>query len=784
MEIIQEQEALAILAELNVRNMLVPIIGAGFSGGAKASNGQVPMCDELKEIMVTKIIANSQILNKEDLKNMSFEETSELFLDEKIVPIEVRQEVFEKYFTNVNLPDYKKEFLQLWNYIYTINIDDAIERATNYTVIHPYTSLRDNFGNILKKNSYVLKLHGDANREILVSGNQNIVFKSSQYISCMNSEYNAQLIKSIKSDYEQKNIIFIGCSLNKEPDLQSIYESTCANIVNRKIFYLSNTIPDKIKEIKLRRYGITTIVLVNNYNAFIKNLKDAIILCKESCEDELYKYINPKIEKIKERDSILEILSYGKSIFNTKNNSFEIPTCFVMRNILNGIIEEINKIGIVVIKGRRLSGKTMLLASLIQRMPSMHSVYFPSDVQVDEFTVKNMLINRNNTLFIFDSNSYSPETYQIILSCISECKMRENCIVIASSTNEDNLIYKTGASSFNLPNILDNIELEELNNKVDKYAFVHRSNGDSSLDYSFKIMKQFDKELKIANFKIESMSIKQKIILYMLAVFDKLYYHEAIQLDIQINDIKSFTKEYPVLFEISNCEPSESKGKSVYKLVHNSKVLLFELIYNMKINDIAEVIQRIVKKLYLIDREQYKAVMMFDTLNQLLSRDGAASHIEYIYNKLENDLCHEPHFWLQRAKSIYRLFKTDEKKLEIARQYATKSYEDSEKHSSLKMKSMFTLSLICGLLFNLEKDIKKKDELMFFSIKYAYRSLFSNDYIFDSIRNEIFTLRSNNSSFYKMLLNICNICIHNHPQNIEMSCMATKLKHNLINIKR
>lgn len=203
----------------------------------------------------------------------------------------------------------------------------------------------------------------------------------------------------------------------------------------------------------------------------------------------------------------------------------------------------------------------------------------------------------------------------------------------------------------------------------------------------------------------------------------------------------------------------------------------------MEKEDIANIIQNIVRNLYLSDQEQYKTAIMFDTLNQLFSREGAASHIEYVYGKLEKDLCHEPHFWLQRAKSIYRLFKTDEKKLEIARQYAIKAYEDAKQNSNIKAKSLFTLSLIYGLLYILEKDIIKKEELLITAIKSAYNSLFMYDFIFTSIGNEIFTLRSKNSSFYKMLSDMCDTCINNYSRNIEIIKIAVKLKDKLNTIK-
>ena len=784
MNYINSADAIPILTKLNDRNMLIPIIGSGFSGGAKSLHGHAPMVDELKKIMKNKILDNYKLCSEEELQNLSFVEISELFLDEKIVPLTERLSIFEKYFTNVNLPDYKKTFLRLWQYIYTINIDDGIERATNFTVIHPYSSLRENFGSISKIKSYVLKLHGDVNHELLINSDENIVFKPAQYISSMSNENNRQLIKSIRSDYQQKNIIFIGCSLDYEPDLQSIYDSISSDYSTREIFYLSKNRLSPIKESKLRTYGVNKIILTNNYNAFIKDLSDSILMNKQKTELVSYKYISPKIQDIENKNDILNIFSYGQPVFNIKNKCFEIPSCTAIRSLINNIIEYLNNVGIVIIKGRRLSGKTVLLSSIIRRVPSLEVIYFPSDTQVDETIVKNLFTEKTNTLFVFDSNSYSPQIYHILISYHEELLNKGNRILIATNTNEDNLIYRLNAASFLLQNTFNELELDDFNKKVDRLAFIHRTLTESSLDYSARIMKQFNKELKIVRYDISSMSIKQKTILYMLAVFDRLYFHEVTFLDLKTDDIIKFVDEYPILFEIVDCDPSESNNKSVKKLVHNSKFLLFNLILKMEKEDVSHIIQNIVRNLYLFDQEQYKAAIMFDTLNQLFSREGAASHIEYVYGNLEQDLCHEPHFWLQRAKSIYRLFKKDAKKLEIARQYAIKAYEDAKQNSNIKAKSLFTLSLICGLLYNLEVDKSKKENLLFSTIQNAYTALFMYDFIFTSIGNEIFTLRSKNSSFYTMLSDMCDICIENHTRELEITSAAVKLKHKLHNIKQ
>lgn len=382
MKTLSKKEGIEFLLKQNKQRKVVPIIGAGFTGGEKSFNGYVPMGNKLKEIMLDAIITNcddSSLIS--DIADISFDELSEYFLDERIIPLDKRLKIFKDYFTDVSLPLYKINFLKIWNYIYTLNIDDAIEKNANFKKIVPYSSIRDEQVNIVKAHNYVLKLHGDAEHEILRNCNENIIFSFTQYIASLRSKSNYSLLKSIQSDYKQKNIIFIGCSLKKEPDLLQLYKEVENDIYATSIIYLCCDEPNDKDKRQLKRYGINTILLVDNYDAFYKDIYTEYTKKRSTEELDSFKFKNPSIEIIRSKKEILNIFGFGREIFDIKTSRFCVPSCVTERGVLDEIFVELKSNDFILIKGRRLSGKTTLLHFIIKSMPSYNIIFFLLDIE-------------------------------------------------------------------------------------------------------------------------------------------------------------------------------------------------------------------------------------------------------------------------------------------------------------------------------------------------------------------------------------------------------------------
>lgn len=767
MEIFDQNEGIKIIVNSIRDNRIVPIIGAGFTAGCDACDGKVFNGRTMQDEMIKCIKMYSKTYSGSNIEIFPFKKLSEIFFDEEEVPSSISLKILKDHFTEVTLPQYKINFLNCWRYIYTINIDDAIENA-GFSPVTSYTNLRNESINIVKKNNYVLKLHGDAKHEILYKIDNNIVFSSDQYISSLLQKSNAQIINSIRSDYKQKNILFIGCSLEDEPDLKYIYDDTKNDISKTSyILQVRRNEPDKIDLKNITRHGVNSIIIVENYDAFYKEVYNEFNRHKNITIASEYKYKNPKTDILKDKKNILRDISRGRNPFDEKEGLFKIPSTCIERTVTTlNILREIDSNHFFIIQGSRFSGKTYIINDIIQHTPMYDKYFFPSNISFDESIVEGILNNTENSLLIFDSNSITPEIYKILLEKKELILQRKNKIFVASNTNEDFLISKLKAKHYYINRYFDSNELDIFNEKANKLAFLQRKDIYSNLEYSYLLLQQNNMDMKCVPRNISEFTQNEQTIIFMLCVFDKVYLHEALSMGILRTELKTFVQQYPILFEMIDCDPEEAHGKSVEKIIHNSKSILLHLIKKMPQSNVLASIKKVIVNLYNYDKEQYKSVMMFDTLNQLFGQqDGAGYLIEYIYEGLEEELYNEQHFWLQRAKSIYRLFRNNKNKLLIAATYAQKAVADSRPYSNLCLKAKFSTALIYCMLYNIEKNVQLKIEYQIKSIEILHDVLVPNDYDYIpySVHSDIFTFRRHNESAYDNIMSICDSFIT--PEN-------------------
>ena len=152
---------------------------------------------------------------------------------------------------------------------------------------------------------------------------------------------------------------------------------------------------------------------------------------------------------------------------------------------------------------------------------------------------------------------------------------------------------------------------------------------------------------------------------YLLCVVPcKLYF---MALEITLSEVSDFKKHFPVIIEEIPVDVNEKSNYSVTKLVHNSKLVIMKLLDGIDKEDILKCIVYIVEAVK-NDRVRYRIyidIILFDTLNQLFGgKNGAGNLIFEVYERLEDFLSDSMHYWLQRAKSIYRLKANDIKKLD------------------------------------------------------------------------------------------------------------------------
>lgn len=719
------------LARMAYNKSLIPFFGAGFSICATAANGVVPDGQQAREMMA-KIIKESggSVSSGDDF----FDVSTKFF---RKAPEPQRKKFFEDNFTKVRLSRELGDFLSLdWPYAYTINVDDGIENSSDFKEVLPYHNLtKPKHGRKL-----LYKLHGDANHEYLQNdAGENIVFSTAQYLSAINSNENADFRNNILSDYSNSNILFIGCSLQNEMDLKTYFaESQKFTDLRSDIMrvQLRNSKADEDTADRLLDHGITHILLVDRFSEFYPAFIRAYKEYEASVKKTVYQYFNPSVNYVsdlskdlnEEKKCSLELIKKG-TIFNKSNNSFTKSGLHVSREMASKIIDSLDEYTLITVQGRRFSGKTNLFLTICERVSTRDRYFFPSDFTPDVEIVKSIIINRTNGLLLFDSNSVSPELYNYLSESEEVLRRNNHRLVLAINSSDNHMPTKLKTLSFLLPSTFENYALNQQKLAADRYGIPRRYKKESNADYLFDLAKR--KTISVDDLRVNAsdFSLNFTALLLLLAVEDKVYISDSIAMGITNRELSAFiTRMKNTSFqvvEIVPCEREEANMHCSQKVVHNSKLALLDALDTISDDQITGTIKQIISRL-INDRNRKRLrinIIMFDTLNQLFgSRPNRAKIMGRIYEELTEVLSNDLHYWLQRAKYLYRN-NTSKEALDTAYSYATKVHKDG--WPEISHKAALTLSLIC---FDLSDSVDTTNSYMLEGVEKAYEAVFSGNY--------------------------------------------------------
>ena len=194
---------------------LIPVLGAGFTKGERTAKGRVPDSDKFREIMLEEISKSATTDEMLSIQAGKFHEIAELFMNVDFVSIGTRKKIIQKCFLETDLSEPKKVFLSAdWPYIYTLNVDDAIERNTRFRdTVLPYKNISAH----ARELNCVFKVHGDAKYEFMYDEQRSIIFSTDSYVQSLIE--NQSMLRSIRTDLVEFNTLFLGCSLDNEIDL-------------------------------------------------------------------------------------------------------------------------------------------------------------------------------------------------------------------------------------------------------------------------------------------------------------------------------------------------------------------------------------------------------------------------------------------------------------------------------------------------------------------------------------------------------------------------------------
>ncbi|MGM0642045.1 MAG: SIR2 family protein [Thermotogota bacterium] len=766
MEVVELNQFQETLKDLIMYKNLVPIIGAGFTKGEKTGEENfVPDADDFKNIMINCIIRGSNYSSlKPELKEKTFNEVSNYFFNDSVVSEQDRKEILLLWFHDVKLLKHKKEFLSsmLWPYIYTFNIDDAIENNSNFRTILPYKEIDEN----VRNKGCVYKVHGDIWYEVSYKEESNLIFSEPQYVESLSK--NKSMLTLLQTDYMENNLIFIGCSLKNEIDLMHAMSTgkTKYNEGAKRILVTSTRPTNKLEELDYEKYGINTILMVDNYDDFYQCVSDI----KYSIKDKIKKLtlldgfkINELTERDYNRDNLLRYFLTPEDGF-FKHDSFTKPDFIINRELSNSIIKSIIDNPITIIKGKRFSGKSTLVLNLFERNKQKEFYYIPSSIKLD-YNVIYELDKMTNSIIYFDSNVLDQELAFQLKKRSDEFANNNNSIVIACNNLEHDVSNTFSFLPYNkyffeLNNSFSDKEAKEFNDNISPKGIIKYNSNSSLLDFCYMLKETYPSYTSNL-FDIDNITLQEAQLLIILTVFDKVYMPVCIALNISGKTWQDFISKYSPIIEIEEANYLEKEQHSRFKLTVNSKVWLKKIVkdYHARISrdHLLSNIKKIISTFQ--NHGQYqiiqRRVMMFDTLNEITGKGktGSLKLILYIYENLSKELNNIPDYWLQKAKAIYKLENHKTENIMKGIDYAKKAYFDGERQRTVS-NAEFTIALLYGKLCDLENFSNDKNIIQ--AIDWFHKAITNHQYNKDYVESMLDNYKRSKgvfSSFCKYLDN-------------------------------
>ncbi|MBP1562093.1 MAG: SIR2 family protein [Oscillospiraceae bacterium] len=664
------------------RKSLIPCIGSGFSHQCKAHNGKVPSGRTYKEYMIEQLFALKIIpeIEKDSIAKESFSEVSDIY--HKSVPLSFQKKYLTDNFTQVQLPKVKMLFLSLpWPYIYSLNIDDAVENNAPYNVVYSNRPVDDS---IFETCQCVIKLHGDVSEIVSYTDSISEIFTKRQYIESISS--NHQLLNRLYHDSEINNLIFIGCSLDDEIDL-SIYLKSSEEYSNSRYFITCEK-PSFVQQNKLENYGITHCVLFDDYEDIYQKLYEAGQEAQKLVADQINDISSLKQTKLQfDFNDNKPFLFHGKGLIDKSKNKFIIPCFLIQRNCMKSVLKGINKFPFQIIAGRSFSGKTYAISDLALRIKDKTVFYFSSKerLTMDAFM---SLIETQESVLIFDSNALSRQQYDYIFNHLDYLK-NNGIRFIAASHIKDNDVFdirrlfiiqgkikESDVPIINIPNCFDEIELKTINPSL---ASINAGifTSDTIVDNVISMAKKNEESYKFQNTTPLFTDYKYVATLIILATKRKAYSRDASMFHL-LSEFEEQCKYAAPLIESEETYDYEinARDNSPKKYVtYANQWLLMQLSTFAEKEDNHETIIQAYR--YIVDQiivyyggidvqnskkvSAYKDYILFDNINSLFCSGKNAHYglelIRKIYDSLNDRLSLDPNYMHQRAKCYIKTSK-------------------------------------------------------------------------------------------------------------------------------
>ena len=677
-EKVKLEDVIELFKSMIHSSILIPVIGAGFSCGYQAKNGRVPNGTEMKKEMIARLKELDESKN-ENFEQKTFQQIARYY--NYCISAKNRKKYLLNYFTQVKLPANLVNFLELpWQYIYTLNIDDAIEKNSDFDVIEPNRELDST---IKEYTRVVFKMHGDAkNMAYLAEGEAFSVFDTDQYIESL--EQNKSILTQLKQDYIDKNLLFLGCSLQDELDLLHVFSKVKneGNYGKVERFYITDKQLSSLQLIDLEKYGITKVVYIKSYEDFYDNfyqIKEDLMCARN---EDLLQFKNIPIEILDSYDD--KNKSYvlnGKNPFDKKAGKIYLPYFFIERKITTQVLENFNKYPLQIIYGKRISGKSYVLLDILHKVRDCDRYYFDSRERISRKNLE-YLFKKKNSLIVIDTNVLRDEDLNYILKYNLK-ELRDNNIKIVIAVN---VSKKTEAHALNSANnnqliamyylenkfIADN-EHKPLINKMAACNLLYFDSNKTILDNLILMQEKIGKQNKLPlnDFRVQTDNFLHIAYLLLLANYGKVTSADLVKFSFNAEPYELMPKlDYAVEEDFSYMITSSIYDRSYYQIVCNAQGWLLGYLSKIALkndykNSIIEAFNYVICKLNEesdFDKVKTKKLfkfIMFDNINMLLGgihRRGTSlalrNLIQKIYARVKPILSCEYQFNHQHAKCL------------------------------------------------------------------------------------------------------------------------------------
>lgn len=687
---------------------IIPIVGSGISCGVPTNKGTIPSGTDYKQHMVQTLLDNPQFTEEEraELKHEKFSTLCDYYEDDENVSAEHRFSYLKENFYHARFADddIRRSFFDIdWPYIYSLNIDDAIECSTNYaTLILPNRDFRDELFN---EEPCLIKLHGDI-KDIVTYKQSDKVFTSTEYALSLTK--NAPLLNKLKNDYGYQNILFIGCSLDDEIDLKTLSSAAIdfqfKDTLSRTIVFIKGQ-PSKLQRSKFKTYGITDVVCFDSYDSMYVFLSAVWVESTHIADEELEQYSNVSISHIKadEVDKNRNFFFWGKGLLDLKEKKITYPYYFISRDVTDTIIQQLTQNKIHLVYGSRVSGKSYLLADVCSKIRDRTVIFLDGKSRLSEKAFSRLL-QSTNTVVLLDIGAINRDQFERILLCAESIHKNECNFVVCVNANDSDMhgIIKWKIKQYPYINnyilryTLSNkfgekteiVKINKLMPPVNLPQYSHKRTLLDQLIYTEKMLKA---KGQYSSIRLKISSTKQLALLIILAIKESIYSTEIVNFALDQEIVEASKRYTPFIerIETSTFEKDPTDLSSI-KYTLNSKYWLRRELGAYARNEanhirIAEAYQYIIKCITEVSQQnEYRRrrlcrdYIMFDVMNDIfLDEYGGNLKLNlFIYSKLHSDLAGDFNFLHQEAKCYtnyaYSLKSSEEKRkhLCIAREFA------------------------------------------------------------------------------------------------------------------